>query len=92
MSATEKSTRQLAVDALALIETDGDWPSPAYEAASEARRAAAMQQAVKNLARAVIDLSNKVDLLRDTLKPKARKRAEALAMAQLRVAEKRTRR
>jgi hypothetical protein len=50
---------QLALHALDLVSDDGDWPSPAYEEGPQARRAAAMQDAITRLAKAVLLLTGR---------------------------------
>lgn len=63
-SPPEKSPRMLAIDALDLVTGDGEWPSPAYEEGPQATRASAMQQAIKNLASAVLQLTDEIEVMR----------------------------
>jgi hypothetical protein len=52
-----ENPERLAREALTLVEDDGEWPSAAYEEGPHARRAQAMQEAIKNLAQAVLILA-----------------------------------
>lgn len=51
------TAEELARVALGLVIHDGEWPSPESEDGPQATRAAAMQAAINNLARAVLLLS-----------------------------------
>lgn len=49
--------REFAKEALQLVDNDGEWPAAAYEDAAHARRAAALQDAIRKLAFAVQELA-----------------------------------
>ena len=56
-----KTVSQLAQNALDLMTADGEWPSPEYEDGPQANRARAMQNAIKDLARAVLELAGDIE-------------------------------
>lgn len=55
-----KTVKQLVQETLELMETDGEWPSPEFEPSPQARRAAAMQESIRKLALAVLQLDRAV--------------------------------
>lgn len=54
------SAERLASEALDLMNENGEWPSPLYEDGPSAYRAAAMQEATKMLAEAVLALARAI--------------------------------
>lgn len=50
-----------------LMTEDGEWPSAAYETGPQARRAAAMQEAITLLCDAITKLRLDVDALQETV-------------------------